>query len=685
MTAAGEESTPSLGDWLIGRGVSAAGVPYGPPDTARRWGAKGCPVLARGIRESMTEIEMPQEISRISGGPMTAEQMDGSCPGQPEITWEARMAIRKFLQSPEMQHGWDVIPAGVSLGWVHRLPISPRAANGIRRKFGRTETWEEPDGPVTLEEFLKIRNLGIVCANELACVIESAETGGTAGPADGMERPGRRESSLPPHPYEIIEQWARNLDSRHLPVLWWRIASLEEPMTLEGIAQKCGLTREGIRKMEKRILRDLMGLAGTPRGETIELLANATREILGPAAPPENAERLLRPPDGMSDLRGVILALAGGYAPEKDGWLVRADARATDPTRRIVNETPRSRKLNFLRYRSMLGRWGMEGELHDRWLMRHPEIIGTEKQLIRRGEKSQAGRIREVLESLGRPVSIEEITGDNPGKHIRNKVFLAVQRDPELIRVSKASFALTSWGLPEYEGVFRSMKTFIQEQGGRCETNRLYRTMTARFGAKPNTIQAYLHTPAFVQEGGKVRLRTESDAPHEYRRGNAAKPQGAGAFRLGEGKTGIVKKLSPEILKGSGSGIARSAGKTLGMKPSDRLAFTDDLGRTVEINLREHSISGPSIKSVSPLTKAAGAREGDWLTLVLCRPQLSMRAEVTPAGELRRSWETIGRLTGIGENASPESLASALQCEPGKIREVLQRRGEGAILECLPE
>ena len=158
---------------MTGRRISGDGKRYGGPGMAVEWGEPGCPLLARGIRESMAGREMPPEVSALFGRTMTADQMDGQClerHGIPTLKGEARAAVKRFLQKVE-QLEWTVIPAGAPRGWVERLPLAARTRNAIQAR-----------------NLLRIRNIGMMGANETACVIESAEAGESA------------EKSAP-HPY----------------------------------------------------------------------------------------------------------------------------------------------------------------------------------------------------------------------------------------------------------------------------------------------------------------------------------------------------------------------------------------------------------------------------------------------------------------------------------------------------
>ena len=85
------------------------------------------------------------------------------------------------------------------------------------------------------------------------------------------------------------------------------------------------------------------------------------------------------------------------------------------------------------------------------------------------------------------------------------------------------------------------------------------------------------------------------------------------------------------------------------------------------------------------MLRAKNAQPGDFLALTIDAVQNTLHCDVIPKSQLKKDWHTTGRLTGTGESAGPEALASALQCTPEQIRQVLEVRGDRTILEQLPE
>ena len=135
------------------------------PELTPPWGDPGCPILARDMLAKIAGTQTPEEIRAMF------RHMDETG----NITNVARAVLRKLLMPAKFEQGWQVVPAGIPLEWVERLPMSPRTRNGIRRNFRgyRQRPW--PEEGLAVEEFISLRNIGIMSANELACLVESTE------------------------------------------------------------------------------------------------------------------------------------------------------------------------------------------------------------------------------------------------------------------------------------------------------------------------------------------------------------------------------------------------------------------------------------------------------------------------------------------------------------------------------
>ena len=138
------------------------------PEQTPAWGTPGCPILAQAILQKLAETKTPEEIQST----LNRLERAGDNP-------TTRAEVRKLLEPGGFQKGWYVVPAGIPLEWLERLPASARTRKGIQRNFrSRIQRPWQAEG-LTVEEYTRMRNIGIMSANELACLIESTETSAT--------------------------------------------------------------------------------------------------------------------------------------------------------------------------------------------------------------------------------------------------------------------------------------------------------------------------------------------------------------------------------------------------------------------------------------------------------------------------------------------------------------------------
>ncbi len=137
------------------------------PEQTPPWGTPGCPILAQPILLKLAETKTPEEIQAVLND---LNRKGGNT--------RMRIQVRDLLAPGKFRKGWCVVPAGIPREWVERLPASARTRNSIQRHFRSfyglaASPW--PAEGLTVEQFTGLRNIGIVSANELACLIESTE------------------------------------------------------------------------------------------------------------------------------------------------------------------------------------------------------------------------------------------------------------------------------------------------------------------------------------------------------------------------------------------------------------------------------------------------------------------------------------------------------------------------------
>ena len=485
-----------------------------------------------------------------------------------------------------------------------------------------------------------------------------------------------------PHPYDILEAWAEHLEPREEALLRQRASTGRNQPSLRKIGQEFGITSERTRQIESRLRRNLDRFIMESReGLPVKLMAQQARRELGTAASGEYAKQLLRPPQGSPDHRATVLRIAGPYRQLEDGWLILESAAGNDPTPRILERTNGMGGIDMDLARSQLNGWGLPESRHREWLLRHPKVRDIHG-ILTVGADSLNARMVIALDQIGEPAPMERILEHLGERTTRDCAITAAGMNPRMMRVTRDRWGLDTWGMPRYTGTAQAMRLILDEEEGQAELGEVIRRMEERFGVDESSVRAFAKAPIFIRYGKWIRLRKEEDGP--LRCSAAGIQRAPGVFDLGPGRLGRAVWVTRDTLRGSGMNLKRAAGGVLGMKAGDRLEFRDRHGDAILLTFPETSPS-PNIGSIKSTAERLGARLGNLITLVFNRPDLAFHASLTTGEEMRESWETVGRLTGIGASAGPVEMAGALHCRPGEVRTVLERRGDITIMECLPE
>ena len=484
-----------------------------------------------------------------------------------------------------------------------------------------------------------------------------------------------------PHPYQIIRSWEEKLELRERTIFTARLSSLHRSRKLEELANDFGVTRERIRQVEVRVHKKLRRFLESSAAAPIVWRANSVRTKLGVAAPEAVAAELLSAPEGGPDYRAIILDLAGPYLRDDDGWLIDISAQESDPTPTILAEADEVGRVNELSAQLEFSKWGLEESLHKAWLLRFPGVREFNGQIVKWGN-AIPDRLAFALADLERPATIDELMDHVAEETSRNSALNALSSDPRTIRVSPHEWALMSWGLPEYAGTAQSMRLLLEEDGGSCEIDSLVLRMDQTFSVPESTTRAYCNAPMFVAESERLRLRNHSCEP--YKCDATSIHRTPGVFDLGNGLLGRMIEVDENTLRGSGMMLTEAAGAVLSVQVNENLVFWDEYGTRVAITFPETSIIGPSLGSIRSIATKLQAKIGDYMTLVLDRSNMSVRAELCDPTDCDRNWETIGKLTGTATSADLSTLARALHCPESEVKSILRQRGDVHILECLP-
>ena len=158
-----------------------------------------------------------------------------------------------------------------------------------------------------------------------------------------------------------------------------------------------------------------------------------------------------------------------------------------------------------------------------------------------------------------------------------------------------------------------------------------------------------------------------------------------GVFALGDGVVGLLYEVDRDVTRGSGRQLSPAAGALLDLSVNERLSFDGPNGTSVTVTFPGTSFSGPLLGSTRGLAEAVNAKMGDMLTVILRRAEMTVSVHATDLNEHDTGWALVTRLTGISENAGMDGLAAALNCSRGEVRATLRARRDTAVLEALPK
>lgn len=483
----------------------------------------------------------------------------------------------------------------------------------------------------------------------------------------------------PVHPYEILNVWAMKQDLRERTVFWARISGSIPKVTLQELAAEFGVTRERIRQVEVRVRRAFERFLNDYESSPIHWRAETVNQVLGVAGKFNTVADKLEAPAHCRDYSAVIVELSGPYVNEK-GWYVLESALQDEPTPWIIAQADEAGRIDSELASRCLTEWGLDVVHHRDWLTRNGDIRQFNNQLVCWGN-SISDRLVFALADLGRIATLDEMMSHVGETRPRQSVANAIGSDSRLIRVSRTHWGLSSWELPEYAGTAYSIRSFIEEAGGSMLIGEVVQLMHQTFEVAEGTTKTYFQSPMFVTEGDSIRLRAEEDGP--YKLDLRSIDRATGVFHLGPYRAGVLLKVDHNVLRGSGSLLSRAAGAILQVDVNANLKFTDQWGNVLVVTFPETSFMGPSLGSIRLIAESLSANEGDYVTLVLDRSNMSVEAVATKPNSLSPGWATVGRLTGITEPVSMPKLADSLHCATGEVRARLNERGDSDVLDAL--
>ena len=485
---------------------------------------------------------------------------------------------------------------------------------------------------------------------------------------------------IPSHPYEVIDSWVADLPEREGYIFQKRIAQIGGGSTLQQLAEDLGITRERVRQLEKRILSKFTSFTRRVVASPVKWRIQTIKQKVGTAAPLTQVEQVLRPADGQIDYRFVLLRFAGPYDISGD-WLVLRSAIDNDPTVKVCEMADEIGFLDQDLVERELTKWGLHPAYHREWLTRTGRIREFQGRLAR-WEGSIGDKLIIGLADLGHPATLDTLLDHVQEDRTRGSALNAVSVDHRVVRVNRTEWALADWGLPEYSSIAMSIRDLVSHSSAPVPIDEITTRIQSDFRAAESSIRAYCYAPMFVVEGGRVSLRDDLDT---FRYLNASPRTARGVFALGPDRVSLLVHVNEDLLRGSGRSVPTVLGAILDVPINQELTFRNEGGASITVTYPETSFLGPTMGSTRSLAESAGARLGEYLTVILDRSDMSVTGTATSIGEHPPGWQLVARLTGIEAGSGMNGLADALDCSVGEVRATLRSRGDDAVAQAIPE
>lgn len=519
--------------------------------------------------------------------------------------------------------------------------------------------WRCPDASTALRDLLSLDNGEI--PGEVAVALDTL----LGVPLNPNPAAARRNLC------SIVEQ---HLDEREFHILSRRKWTAT-PETLERISESFEHTRERVRQLQNRGLRNLATLA--EKNNELRWTAHHLRRTMGSIAASDAVDAAVAQigVTPQSTEAYIALHVAGDYALHDSGLFVAGDANPDAVVEALDSLCTDDGFATTAEAEGVLASFGIRQHSYDAFLGRVARYrrIGDDWYPWR---GTAADKAAAVLRSTGTSLTAQQVTDAIDEGYSTTSVQNAMSIDSRFVRTSKTHWDLAERGAPEYTGIVNNLFSALAAHGGSAKVEWLVDHMVATFGVAAVSVRLYLATLAFVVEGDTVRQRTTSD-PWTY---PTSLTTARGTFAMG-GRVRVLLAVTSDGLRGSGQAISQATAAALGLTPGDRRDFTTESGARVAVRWRPWSTTGPDLGSIRALLINVGAERGDDVVLTFDPSARTVEAERLPNDGDRLS--RLGSL--VGGTFSAAVLAASVGCDEGSLEVVLRRRGDDVVARWLQD
>lgn len=398
-------------------------------------------------------------------------------------------------------------------------------------------------------------------------------------------------------------------DDRSIQILRDRIFAFESHATLEELGQQFGLTRERVRQVEVAILKKIDKRLTVPQFACIKRASKSFATELGLIFPKQHLDELTTLVTTSTVtancplLLPLLLWVGGPYGLSQD-WIVRKPIADTmERVRAVLPELGAVVKLSDVD--AQLRSLGVITKNID-LLLRHfgCRVLG-DTVLPWRGSLSD--KAFGILQSVGRPMTREEISSAIAEEHSIRTLGNYLFDDDRFVRVNRTDFGLATWGTGSYRGIIQELSAEILRSGGESTLEHLKSSLIERFAVSESSVISYLNSPLFAKTSrGGFRLRRDDEDISVQSRVELTRS----CFCIG-GHWAYRLQVDDELIRGSGRNVPSGFAQAIGISPGGSATYRSECG--------EYRIGWigpqPTVGSVRRFVEARGLESGDWLYL----------------------------------------------------------------------
>ena len=394
-----------------------------------------------------------------------------------------------------------------------------------------------------------------------------------------------------------------------------------EPLSLQEIGSRVGLSRERIRQIQISLesrLRQLRDVEGDDP-YWMGLIAATIRHQIGPVVAESDMEN--RVSRAFSDAEAAedsepVASVARQLLRKELGYTCDDGICLNEAASEVVHGLKTSAR-QIADDSGLIDERDLRDCLPESTWQQHWSVLLARCGLLRLSGRlalrdTARARARAALISIGRPATKEDVARECGLDPDRAGAQLSAMDG--VVRADKYRWGLSEWIDDEYEGIAAEIVQRIDEDGGATRLERLLEELPRMFGVSENSVRSYVATPKFsltdgyvsLADSSSITLRPLANAVHGY---------------TADGRPYWRFRVENRHFDGySVGGLPPEAAKALGCEPDGRtrVSISEPAGcKPISVNWPLASNTGVNVGYLSEPLRRLGARSGQYALLVI--------------------------------------------------------------------